>query len=169
MARPPYHRWLAAVIIVVAAFAWDLRSGRTEPFPFAATDVAAGTSLTEDLVEWRPVPTGLLVAPDLAATRAKVAIPRGTPLTDALVTTAPAIPPGWWSVPVALSSDLTEGTSVRLVLTDDGRTVPGMIAAAAVPDELGGPAVGLVAVPEEAAADVAAASARGTVVVLVAP
>ncbi|HHC07157.1 MAG TPA: hypothetical protein ENK55_00355 [Actinobacteria bacterium] len=168
MGRPPYHRWAVAVLVVVAAVAFDLRGGRGEVRPFTVRPVPAGAELTDDDLEWREVPRGLLPPAVLDGATARVDLPAGTPIVPALLAASDPTPPEWWSVPVSLTPGIPVGARVRLVLLDDGAGVEGLVTSGPVDDLFGGTGIGLVAVPPEHADAVAAASAEGRLVVLVA-
>lgn len=160
--RPPYLRWAGAATLVVIALALELRPTVTHPYTTAA--VAAGESF--EAVEWREVPAGVLPATDLAGVATRDVGP-GEPVVPRDVTTAAASPEGWWALALELPGTFPPGTAAKLV-TDSGALVPALILASADSDPLGGitPA-GLVAVPEERAAEVATAVARREVTVLV--
>ena len=60
LSRPPYVRWVIAVLIVVAALLWELSEQVTEPFPFAARSIARGEPIASEAIEWRKLPRGSL-------------------------------------------------------------------------------------------------------------
>ena len=95
-------------------------------------------------------------------------IAAGDPLTSSLVGSLPPIPEGWWSVPIALPLGVPPGSTVRLSLID-GTSVHGIVSRAATEDEFGIERAGAVAVSETDVDRVAASSATGSIVVLVAP
>lgn len=168
--RPPYLRWAAAAALVLTAFAWDLARARTEPFPFAAREIAAGTPIEASAVRWRKVPSGLFEAPDLGAASALVAIPSGDPITSAVVGEPPPAPEGWWAVPVDLAPGAAPGDEVLLVIADPPLTVPGIVLIPGSGDRFGIDArPASVAVPAEAAPVVAAASRAGLMVAATRP
>ena len=43
---PPYLRRAGAVLLILGALAWDIRSEATEPFPTAAHPIVAGAKIT---------------------------------------------------------------------------------------------------------------------------
>jgi SAF domain len=169
LTRPPYLRWIAATGILVGAAAWDFGGRRTEAFPFAAADIAARQEITEDLIEWRQVPAGLLALPDLTEPIASHDIDSGDPVTAAAVGDGGSIPSAWWAVPIALPASAVPGTEVRLVIIEPPLTVDGIVVISGERDLLSISDAGLVAVPEEAAESVARAAVDGGVVVLLKP
>lgn len=169
LTRPPYLRWVAAGLVVIAAFLWDLRGRSGVPFPFAARALETGETIDDHAVEWRTVPRGLMNQPDLSAATAGRDIGRGEPITAAATGSGPTIPEGWWSVPVTLPASAVPGRAVRLVVTAPPQDIDGIVVAAGRDDLLGGSEIGLVAVPAEAARIVAVAAMDGTLLVLVQP
>jgi hypothetical protein len=168
LGRPPYLRWLAAGALIVAAFLWDISERATEAFPFAATELTRGQPITDDDVEWRQVPIGSLVLPDLVGATAAVTIRLGDPIVTSLVSAEAHLGLNSWAVPVSLPVGATQGTAVKLVFAD-GSDVLGVVVEPATADPLGFDSNGLVAVANEAANSVAIAAANGDLVVLVAP
>ncbi|RPI20680.1 MAG: hypothetical protein EHM57_07605, partial [Actinobacteria bacterium] len=136
---------------------------------FAAADIAPGQAISDDLLEWRHVPLGLLVRPDLEAPVAKADIAAGDPVTAAMVSGDAMVPAGWWAVPIALPGGAVPGTAVRLVVAEPQLTVDGVVVASGERDLLSPADAGLVAVPGEVAPAVARAAAEGAVTVLVEP
>ncbi len=170
LGRPPYLRWVAAVAVVAAAAAMDLRGRREVPVPYAATTIERGDPIAPRVVVWRPAAVGSVPVPeDLDGAVAAVRIERGDPIVASVVSRDRPIPEGWWSVPVALGPGATKGDAVRLVLVDGDRIVPGVVVEEGEADVLTAASVGSVAVPEVDATDVAVAAAEGRLVVLVAP
>ncbi len=170
LGRPPYLRWIAAVAVLVAAAAMDLRGRRQVPVPYAATTIERGDPIVPRSVVWRTVVAGSVPVPaDLDGAVAAVRIERGDPIVASVVSRDRPVPQGWWSVPVALGPGATKGDPVRLVLVDGDRIVPGIVIETGAPDVLTAASVGSVAVPEADATDVAVAAAEGRLVVLVAP
>ncbi len=166
LARPPYLRYAAAVLIVLTALWLDLRPEPVVDHPFAADTIAAGSEITELSVEWREVPQGLFppVAPTgVAATE----IPGDTPLLPALMTTAPAIPAGWFALEIPVPDLASAGQPVRLVV-DAATWTDGVVIAvgSSSPEFLTRGRTALVAIPGEAAGTVAEAAGRGLVTVL---
>ena len=153
---------------MIAAFLWDVSELATEPFPFAAIELARGQTITGDDVEWRQVPVGSLVLPNLVGATAAVTIRSGDPITASLVSAETSLGANSWAVPVSLPVGATRGTSVKLVFAD-GSDVVGVVTESATVDPLGFDSTGLVAVTGEAANAVAIAAANGDLVVLIAP
>ncbi len=168
LSRPPYVRWAAAILAVVAAIAWDLSDRRTEPYPFAAVAIGRGEPITDAVVQWREVPRGLLADPGLSGGSAATAIEAGDPLTPTVVTNAARIPDGWWSVPLSLPRGVAVGTRVRLTFLD-GEFVDGVVSLAPSEDSFGLEVTGAVAVPEPQAAATAIAAATDSLLVVIAP
>ncbi len=167
LSRPPYARWLAVIVLVAVALMWDLSRRATEPYPVAATSIAAGSLIGDGAVRWVDLPAGALPAPPLDGGRAAVDIRPGDPITPSVVTGADVVPDGWWAVPVDLPAGVPEGAPVRLLLPS-GRMVDGVVAASADEDVFAGPS-GAVAVPDADVDDVARSAVTGSVLVLVSP
>ncbi len=168
LGRPPYLRWIAAFSVILAAVVWDTSRRATEPFPFAAIDVARGQAISEEHIEWRPMPVGALHLPDLHGVSASTKIRAGDPIVASLVTAVPSLPADWWAVAVPLPIGLGGGIEVRLVFSD-GTSVAGVVVQSATEDSLGFVSDGLVAVPGIIAGSVALAASNGDLVVLIEP
>ena len=168
LAKPPYLRWALVVIIFVAAVAWEVADRATVPHPFAARAIPRGETVEVDDVEWRQLPGGALPSIDVLGSTAVADIAAGDPLTSSVIGSLPPVPEGWWSVPVALPLGVPPGSKVRLSLID-GTTAHGIVSRAATEDEFGIERAGAVAVSESDVDRVAASSAAGSIVVLVAP
>jgi hypothetical protein len=174
LSRPPYLRWLGAAAILGLALWIELRPRAEVDHPFARFDLAAGSVVDEEAVEWRAVPGGVLPPVELGGL-ALVNIPAGEPLSPALVATDLVEPPeGWWALEAPLPAGALPGGSVRLVLLPSPgaqgppQVVEGEVMAGMPADPLNpGEPTGLVAIPAEAAAPAAAAVAEGRAVVLV--
>lgn len=106
--------------------------------------------------------------PDLSLVAA-VDLTPGDPIINPTLDTAPAVPAGWWSVPVDLPLGVKPGESTRMVVPDSGLVVDGIILTAPVDDPFTAGSTGLVAVPGDEAAAVATSALAGSLVVLVAP
>jgi hypothetical protein len=76
-------------------------------------------------------------------------------------------PAGWWSLEMALPVSARPGDKARVVLLDAGSTVPAIVVAGSTDDPLGS-GLGIVAVPEDHAADVASAAVEGRVAIMIA-
>ncbi len=166
--KPPYLRWVAAVALFTASVAWDLSGRATEAVPFAASNIQRGEWIEAEDVEWRQLPKGSVEMAVLDGARAQTSILAGDPITRSVATAGPIIPGDWWSVPVDLPAGVSVGSLVRLVLPG-GVTTDGVVAVAPSDDMFSGGSTGAVAVPENAVAQVAEASAAGLLLVLIAP
>ncbi len=167
---PPYRRWAAAGLLVLGAFAWDLRGSATAPLPFAARAITAGDPVTAANVTWRRLPRGAFTAPDLSTAVAAVDIAAGEPISAAVLAGATAVPAGWWAIPIDVSPHAGPGDEVLLVVIDPPLTLPGIVIEAQRGDVTSldhRPA--LVAVPGDQAPLVAAAEAAGLLVSAVRP
>ena len=166
--RPPYLRRIAAVLLVIGALAWDLRPDPAEMRPYAARDLARGEALGSADIDWRRVPAGILPEPDLNGATTAVDVAAGAPLLPGVLRSAPAVPEGWWGLPLSIGSHAAAGDTVMLLATDPPLAVPGLVLSAARGDAYSldhRPAV--VAVPGDQAALVAAADAKGTLIAAV--
>jgi hypothetical protein len=169
LARPPYLRWAAAAAVVVAAFLWDLRGSSDILYPFAASAIAAGATITEAEVEWRRVPEGTMTLPDLSDPVAARDVPAGEPIVPSAVSDATAIPEGWWSVSVPLPATAVPGTRVHLVDAASGFETDGIVVAVGSDDLMSFDESGMAAVPPDAATLIAVAAREGTLVTLLEP
>jgi hypothetical protein len=147
---------------------WDISERATEPFPFAALDLDRGQFLEPDDIEWRQVPSGSLVMPDLNGASAATTIRSGDPIVPSLVSAASSIPSDSWAVPVPLPLGAGQGMSVRLVFPD-GSWTSGVVVQAATEDSFGLISQGLVAVGGDVANSVALATSNDDLVVLIEP
>jgi len=168
LSRPPYLRWFAAVAIVLAAFAWDLSGRQTAQYPFAAADLARGTALSEDTIEWKTAPSRFFLIPDLSDATASTAIAKGDPITRSVLSPSISIPDGWWSVPIALPQVTVAGATIRVVLPN-GDGVSGVVVQPATSDNFGSLETATVAFPGGVAELVAQMAALGELVVLIEP
>lgn len=155
-------------MLIVAALAWDASGRATEPFPFAATDLARGQPITPDVIEWRPTAVGSLTMPDLTAASAASTITAGDPIVPSLLTGPVTLDGDVWAVPIGLPVGLQPGSSVRLVF-QDGTATGGVVVQPSSEDSLGLVTDGLVAVPRTDADAVALAASNSEIVVLVRP
>ncbi len=169
LTRPPYLRWAAAVAIVVAALAWDMRGSTEMLYPFASSSIAAGSTITDAQVEWRSLPAGVMTMPDLSDPIAARNLAEGEPIVPSAISNEAAIPEGWWAVPVGLPASAVAGTRVLLVATASGLETEGIVVTAGSDDLLSYEASGMVAVPQGVATTVALESHEGSLVVLVDP
>jgi len=168
--RPPYARWALAALLISGAAAWDLRSTPDTLHPFLAEGVTAGEAITEEHLEWREVPSGLIATPDLAHPMAGIDIPAGEPLLDSMLRGPVDIPAGWWEVPASIGAHADAGDLVLLIVVDPPTTVTGIVVSPQRGDAYSldyRPAS--VAVPLEVAPLIAAASSQGSLVAAVRP
>lgn len=165
MGRPRYLRWLAAAIVLCVGLYAEFRPTHTTEHPFAAAPVAEGDAIIA--VDWREVPAGLLVPPDLADAHAAVAVAKGEPLLPSHVAAAGQVPAGWWSIPVPMPFTAPTGTLVQLVDSVTQSTTEGVIVAQPPDDPFAVAPTALVAVPAQAAAAMAVAASEGRVTVLI--
>ena len=168
LSRPPYLRWIAAGAIVLAALVWDLSKRQSESFPFAATAILAGTAITEDLIEWRPLPEGSVPVPLLSGVSATADIDAGDPLTRSVLSQTSQLPEGWWSIPIDIPYGIPVGAAIRVVLPD-GSAATGVVTQPASNDGFGVPSPGTVGFPAAVADTVAQLVSVGDVVILVEP
>jgi hypothetical protein len=168
LSRPPFLRWFAAGAIVLAALAWDLSKRQSEPFPFAATTIFAGTPITDDLIEWRALPVGSIPQPILSGVSAAADINVGEPLIRSVLSSTPQLPDGWWSIPIDIPNGIPAGAAIRVVLPD-GNAATGVVTQPATSDGYGVPSPGAVGFPQSIADTVAQLASTGDLVVLVEP
>lgn len=168
LSRPPYLRWIAAIVVVGAAVGLEISDRSTEPIPFAARAIAKGEAFDADLIEWRFLPSGSIVAPALTGLVATAPINAGDPITTSVAGAFPAIPDGWWAVPVDLPIGVPIGSKVRLII-EGGVAYEGLVVAESTDDGFGIPTMGSVALPAATVDAVAQAAAEGRVAVAVAP
>ncbi len=164
--RPPYLRWLAAGLLLVAGLYLDLADRATEPYPFTVVAVGAGDAVDDAMIEWREVPVGLLGPPAAPGGAAVRSLDPGDPLTASTLTAAAVVPPGWWSVPMERPESVAAGSRVRLISADPPLDAEGVVTAPPTRDTFSVVSPGLVAVPADQAASAAQASQRGTLTVL---
>ncbi len=168
VSKPPYLRWVAAIVIVGAALAWDLGRTATEQAPFAAVPIDRGATIEPGDIQWRPAPRGLLPSTLPQGATAVVPIDAGEPIIGSLVTVGLVVPEGWWTVPVDTPTAALPG-SRALIILDTGQEVAGLVVEPSKEDSFGIVASGLVAVPDEVASPVALAAAAGRLTVLYEP
>jgi hypothetical protein len=152
----------------VAALAWDLSKRQSEPFPFAATAISAGTAITEDLIEWKSLPEGSVPIPTLSGVSATADIDAGDPLTRSVLSRMPQLPGGWWSIPIDIPNGIPVGAKIRVVLPD-GSAATGVVTQPASNDGFGVPSPGTVGFPQSVADTVAQLASTGSLVILVEP
>ena len=174
LSRPPYARYALAACILVFAMWLDLRPDQAVPHPFAADDIPAGESVSEDSIEWRAIPVGLLRPVSLEGVLVN-AVQVGDPFRESdFVSGGGPVPEGWWIIELDLPADVVPGQTLQLVvLADQGLEAPDPIPATVVAAGsrsgglLGDGGPGRAAVPPDLAATAASAVADGRVSVLI--
>ncbi|HJU50875.1 MAG TPA: hypothetical protein VJ815_00940 [Acidimicrobiia bacterium] len=168
LARPPYLRRALAVLILVMAVAWEFRPAPTELRAYLARDVTAGEEVSDEVLDWRRVPIGILPEHVSPTGLFLVDVKRGMPLVPSVLGEASPLPEGWWSLEVPVPEGTAPGVDVRLVV--DVRAVPKIIPGIVVrllgADSIDG-VKALVAIPEAEAGAAAAALADGSLRTLV--
>lgn len=168
LSKPPYLRWVAAVLLVGAALGWDISRRATELTPFAARTINRGEIIQADAITWKPAPVGLLRSGAVPMGAALITISAGEPITPDMIATGGNVPDGWWTVPMEIPPTVTKGSQVRVVLAD-GFGFTGVVVEPSRDDTFGVRSLGLVAVAGEVADAVAMAAATGQLVVLFEP
>lgn len=171
--RPPYLRYALAAAIVVTAIWVDLRPTPTERYPFARTDLAAGTHVDDGSIEWRSFPAGFATPPPIGGPLRR-SVDAGEPLRASdFASDVASAPDSWWALEVELPAGAVAGQPLRLVVIPvQGVDPPPPIPAVVIsPGDAGGGLIGtgsrgLVAVPPEHAAAAATAVAENRVTVL---
>jgi hypothetical protein len=166
LSRPPYWRWLGAVLIVAAALYLDLTGPPTESYPFVAEPAGPGEALQ---VEWRVVPTGLLPDPGPLPAIAWRAVDAGVPLVPGAAGHAPPAPEDWWALEIDLPASAGMGEAVLVAVHDPATEVAGIVVQPSTRAGFGSATPGMIAVPAEHAATVAVAVAENRATVLVRP
>jgi hypothetical protein len=162
---PQWIRWTIAIIIALAAIWTEFRGDASVEHPFAVEMITVGAVITDQVIEMRQVPRGLLPAVEEFGFAARTFHP-GEPITPAGVTTDEISPTsGWWALDIAVPRTAKPGDPVQLVLIDTGMVIAGTVRAVADSDPLAS-GLGSVAIPPEHTAAAASASANGRVVVL---
>lgn len=169
-APPPWIRWLLSVVLVMAAFVVEMAGPKTTGHWFAIYDIEAGTELSPDLFRSTQIPSGLLPGTQPEGF-ALVDIREGDPLIASQVTDQQTrAPDGWWAIELSVPGHVRPGHEVLLVLlsTDQPTIVTGVtLTVETRSDAFGGASVlATIAIPAEAAAEVAVASDAGKVTVL---
>ncbi|MCP3975870.1 MAG: hypothetical protein GY720_15425 [bacterium] len=164
MARPPYWRWLGAAAVIVLAAYMDLSGPATEQYPFVASDANIG-ELPE--IEWREIPVGVLPTYGDLTGVAGSRLDAGTPLSRGLLVPLDAVPADWWSMPADLPPQATVGSRVLIAMFNPEMEVEGVVVAAASASTFGGHSPGLLAVPPQHAAAVAAALSQHRATLLI--
>ncbi len=172
-ARPPWIRWVLSGLLVAAAFGIELTGPVTVERWFARADISAGQQLEPGLFELKDVLAGSLA--NVAPTGfALVAIASGDPLTASTISPRSRIAPtGWWSIEMTVPQHLTAGQPVLLVILNseaEPTVVDGIAVSVGTNNDpfTQQTAIGIIAVPPEDAAIVAAANQGGRMSVLTA-
>ena len=165
LARPPYLRWAAMVLVVVVALVVDLRDQRSELRPFASRDIARGAPV-DGAVEWRAVAADGWRAVEVAGTVAATDIRRGDPVTASSLSRASVPPEHWWSIELDLPKGAAAGRPARIVVADPPLSVDGIVGSVSDGGAFAATTSGLIAVPPDTADAVARAAAVGRARVL---
>lgn len=165
--RPPILRWAGALLLVLVAGWSEFAPPPATTMAFLATDVAAGTRITEDLIERRRVtaPGFITVEPGgVAVTDLRA----GDPLVASMIA-ATTIPDGWLLIAAPLPHHARPGTPATGVILPEGDAAePAQFPALVVESgstEPFGEATGTLAVPEQWLGRAAAAAASGRLMV----
>lgn len=155
-------------MILLGAISWELRPLPTTLHPFAATDLSAGTTVEDAVLEWREIPAGVMPEIGEVTGHLVTEVAAGTPLVPALLSLEPEMPAGWWAFEVPVPSGTEPGNEVRLVVNVrlEPRVVPGLVVRLLGTSSLNGPTA-LVAVPESEVGAAAASLADGSLRTLV--
>lgn len=168
MTRPPYLRWAAAALILIAGLSIELRPSPSVDVPVAIDDVAAGSILQPTDVVWRQAPVGLFEPVDLPATATR-RISAGSVVTIAdLRAGEDSIPPDWWSIELPVPPGASAGDPILAVVAGGDQTlaIRGMMSSDPVDDGFSDRNA-LVAFSSDDAVTVAAAASENRVTVLV--
>ena len=168
LARPPYLRRALAVLILLMAVGWELRATPTELRAYLARDVAAGEEVSDEVLEWRRVPIGILPEHPSPTGLFLVDVTRGMPLVPSVLGEASPLPEGWWSLEVPIPDGTAAGVDVRLVVDvrSAPKIIPGIVVRLLEANAIDG-ARALVAIPEAEVGAAAAALADGSLRTLV--
>ena len=165
--RPPYLRWAAAAALVALALWSEFAPPTAATLTFLAVDVAAGTPLTEDLVERRQVPTpGFATAEPTGV--AVIDLAAGEPLVASMISET-VIPDGWLLISAPMPGHAAPGlraTGVILPSGEDGApiTFPALVVDVGAGDAFADDS-GTLAVPPEWLGPAATAAGSGRLVV----
>jgi Flp pilus assembly protein CpaB len=160
--RPPYLVRAGLVALVLAALWWDIAAARTEAFPVAARDIAAGSVIGSADISWAPVPVGAFPIQRVEGAVARVAIPAGDPIAGSMLGEAVSAPQDWWTVPLQIGPLAVPGDEVLMVVADPPFSTTGIVVAAQSGERYSlDYRPGSVAVPPQAAPVIAAAEREG--------
>lgn len=163
---PQWLRWTIAVSIAVVALWTEFTGEGMIEHPFAIETINAGDEISDDLIEMRLVPPGLLPIVDAYGFANRTFLPDEPITPGGIAGEGAPVASGWWDLEIAVPRTARVGDPVQLVLIDSGVAVGGTVRAVADEDPLGN-GLGSVAIPPDQAVAVAAASANGRVIVLV--
>ncbi len=170
----PYLKWVGAAAIVGVSWFIQLMPAPVTLHPFAAVDIPAAAELSDDLLEYREIPEGLL-PPTTGQGTLAVPLVAGDPLLPSLLSnTETAVPDGWWALELEAPPGLLPGRYVLLVAGGDdlsplGQPIPGIVIRPMADEPYDSEERALIAIPGEHLARVSTASAYGTLTVAVAP
>ena len=167
LSRPPFLRWLAAAAVIAIAAWSEFAPQPVSEIAVLNRDIAAGTPLTDEMVDVRrmPDPGFSTVEPHgIAATSLRA----GDPLIASMLTEI-AVPSGWVALDAELPSGARPGAQATGVIlaAEAGQateTFPAVIVEASNDDAFG-TGTGTVAVPPEWIAAAGAAAAGGRLVI----
>lgn len=168
MTRPPYLRWAAAALVLIAGLSIELRPSPTVDVPVVIDDVPAGSVLLATDVVWRQAPAGLFDPVDLPATATR-RISSGSVVTLADLRSGESpVPTDWWSIELPVPPGAAAGDPILAVVTsgDQALAIRGVMASDPVDDGFSD-RNGLVAFSPDDAVTVAAATYENRVTVLV--
>lgn len=163
---PQVWRWLVATALVLIAVWTELAPTTTVEHPFATTGIARGDSISSVNTEMREVPKGLFDEVE-AGSIAALPVMKGEPVLESSVALSQQlVPPGLWIVAADVPHGAQTGDEVRLVDLTTSETHLGIVVSSGSTDSFS-EEIGSVAVEEHVAAQLAIASAEGSLAVLV--
>lgn len=141
----------------------------TVAHPFAKEDITAGQEISADMVTMIPVPIGTL-SPVVLPVVARRALSGGDPVLASDTGVEPAVPAGWMSLALPIAGQPPPGTTLELIVTADSQgqllRIPAVVSQVETPSGFDQPLT-LVAVPPDAAGEVALAQTEGRIVVFI--
>jgi len=165
--RPPILRWAGALLLVIVAAWAEFAPTPATTMAFLSADVTAGTPITEDLIERRPVtsPGFATVEPEGVAA---ADLDAGDPLVASMIA-ATTIPDGWLLMAATLPHHARPGTPATGVILPEGGAgeptqFPALVIESGSADPFG-EATGTLAVPAEWLGRAAAAVGAGRLMV----
>ncbi|HEX2153106.1 MAG TPA: SAF domain-containing protein [Acidimicrobiia bacterium] len=163
--RPPIIRWVAAGCLVAVAAWSELAPPPTTSMAFLVSDVAAGTRLGPEHVEYRTVPAAPIQTIEPRGVAA-ADLKEGDPLVASMVT-EPVIPSGWLLIEAPVPAHVGPGSAATgIILGESSAPVEfdARVLEAGGEDAFGSQ-VGVVAVPPEWVGAAAAAAAENRLVI----